>query len=75
MDNVPTLAIQAPIVRKLDEALCPTTVFRMSPELVTKIAGESEEKMHEREEILSKLSILEAGAQICKQYAMRPQPC
>ncbi|KFY08176.1 hypothetical protein V492_06463 [Pseudogymnoascus sp. VKM F-4246] len=73
MDNVPTLAIQAPIVRKLDEVLCPTTVFRMPLELVTKIAGESEEKMLEREEILSKLSTLEAGAQICRQYAMRPQ--
>ncbi|OBT89992.1 hypothetical protein VE02_01614 [Pseudogymnoascus sp. 03VT05] len=73
MDNVPTLAIQAPIVRNLDEVLCPTTVFRMSPELVMKIAGESEEKMQEREEIISKLSTLEAGAQICRQYAMRPQ--
>ncbi|KFY42057.1 hypothetical protein V494_02635 [Pseudogymnoascus sp. VKM F-4513 (FW-928)] len=75
MDNVPTLAIQAPIVRKLDEVLCPTTVFRMPLELVTKIAGESEEKMQERNEILSKLSTLEAGAQICRQYAMRPQSC
>ncbi|OBT50117.1 hypothetical protein VE04_09543 [Pseudogymnoascus sp. 24MN13] len=73
MDNVPTLAIQAPIVRKLDEVLCPTAVFRMPPDLVAKIAGESEEKMQEREEILSKLSTLETGAQICRQYAMRPQ--
>ncbi|KFY95134.1 hypothetical protein V500_02918 [Pseudogymnoascus sp. VKM F-4518 (FW-2643)] len=72
MDNVPTLAIQAPIVRKLDEILCPTTVFRMPPDLVTKIAGESEEKVQKREEILSRLSTLEAGAQICRQYAMRP---
>ncbi|KFY24130.1 hypothetical protein V493_05413 [Pseudogymnoascus sp. VKM F-4281 (FW-2241)] len=73
MDNVPTLAIQAQIVRKLEEALCPTTVFRMTPELITKIAGESDEKMQEREEILSKLTTLEAGAQICRQYALRPQ--
>jgi hypothetical protein len=75
MDNVPTLAIQAPIIRKLDEVLCPTTVFRMPPELVTKIAGESDEKVQEREEVLSKLNTLEAGAQICRQYAMRPQSC
>ena len=64
MDNVPTLAIQAPIIRKLDEVLCPTEVFSMPPELVAKIAGESEEKMQERKEILSKLSTLEAGAHI-----------
>ena len=75
MDNVPTLAIQAPIARKLDEILCPTTVFRMPPDLVTKIAGESEEKVQEREKILSRLNTLEAGAQICRQYAMRPRPC
>ncbi|KAL5354349.1 hypothetical protein ACLOAV_000438 [Pseudogymnoascus australis] len=75
MDNVPTLAIQAPIIRELDEVLCPIAVFRMPPELVAKIAGESEEKVQEREEILSKLSILEAGAQICRQYAVRPQSC
>jgi hypothetical protein len=47
----------------------------MSPDLVTKIAGESEGKKRVREEILSKLSIVEAGAQICRQYAMRPQSC
>ncbi|KFZ04293.1 hypothetical protein V502_10260 [Pseudogymnoascus sp. VKM F-4520 (FW-2644)] len=73
MDNVATLAIQALIVRKLDEVLCPITVFRMTHELVTQIAGESEEKMQEREEIISKLSTLEAGAHICTQYSMRPQ--
>lgn len=75
LDNVPTLAVQAPIIRKLDEVLCPTAVFRMQSELVAKIAGESEAKIQEREEILSKLSVLEAGAQICRQYAMRPQSC
>ena len=71
MDNVPTLAIQAPIVRKLDEIMCPTSVFRMDAEIITSIAGESEEKVHEREEVISKLAVLEAGARICKQYALR----
>jgi hypothetical protein len=73
MDNVPTLAIQAPIIRKLPEMFCPTTVFNMKPELVTKIAGEAEEKIFERTEILRKLKTLEDGARICKQYSMRPQ--
>jgi hypothetical protein len=75
MDNVPTLAIQATIIRKLPEVFCPTVVFDMEPELVTKIAREAEEKIFERAEILRKLKTLEDGARICKQYSMRPQSC
>jgi hypothetical protein len=44
MDNVPTLAIQAPIVRKLLEMLSPVTIStQMSLDIVTKIVGESQE--------------------------------
>lgn len=75
MDNVPTLTIQAPIIRKLDEVFCPTAVSDMTPELVMKIAGESEDKVRDREEILLKLGILEAGARVCKEWALRPQAC
>jgi hypothetical protein len=72
MDNVPTLAIQAPIVRKLPTMLSPVAVSKMDVEVVQKIAGESEEKVGEREEILRKLEKLETGALICKEYALRP---
>jgi hypothetical protein len=75
MDNVPTLAIQAPIIRKLDEMLCPIAVYHMDPELVTKIAGETDDKIRDREEILSRLGTLERGGHICRQYVMRPQSC
>jgi hypothetical protein len=73
MDNVPTLAIQAPIIRKLDEVFCPSAVSNMTPELVTKIAGESEDKVRDREETLSRLDVLEAGARVCKDWALKPQ--
>jgi len=72
MDNVPTLAIQAPIVRKLPTMLSPVAVSKMDVEIVQKIAGESEEKVREREETLRRLGKLEAGARICKEYALRP---
>jgi hypothetical protein len=72
MDNVPNLAI-APIIKKLDEMLCPTSVSEADDELVTKIAGESAEKIEERKRILSKLAILEKAARTITQY-MRP-PC
>jgi TPR repeat protein len=45
MDNVPTLAIQLPIVQKIPEMLSPTCVCQMSKEDIRKIAGESNEDM------------------------------
>lgn len=72
MDNVPTLAVQAPIVRKLPAMLSPVAVSKMNVEVIQKIAGESEEKVREREETLRRLEKLETGARICKEYALRP---
>ena len=72
IDNVPTLAVQAPILRNLHTILNPRVVNKMDANVIKQIAGESEEKTREREEILRKLATLEAGARICKQYAMRP---
>ncbi|KAL2062905.1 hypothetical protein VTL71DRAFT_5977 [Oculimacula yallundae] len=72
-DNVPTLAIQSPIIREVPKTFCPTAVYMMGSDVVTKIAGESEEKMMERDTILRRLGTLENGARICKQYAKRPQ--
>lgn len=72
MDNVPTLAIQAPIVRKLPTMLSPVAISKMDVETIKKIAGESEKKVRDREETLRELENLEAGARICKEYALRP---
>jgi hypothetical protein len=74
-DNVPTLAIQAPIIREVPKIFCPTTVFSMDPELIKRIAGETEEKIDERDAVVRRLKVLEEGAKICKQYAKRPQSC
>ena len=47
----------------------------MDPDTIKKIAGETEEKILERNEILRRLTALESGAKICKQYAKKPQSC
>jgi len=75
MDNVPSLAIQAPIVREISSMLCPADVYLMSSEIVEKVAGESEEKTAHRSQLLRKRQTLDNGARICKQYAMRPGRC
>jgi len=74
-DNVPTLAIQSPIIREVPKLLCPTTAFSMEADIIKRIAGETEEKVLEREAIERKLNVLDHGAQICKQHAKRPQTC
>lgn len=43
----------------------------MSPDLVKKIASETEEKTIRRQDISNKLMALEAGNDLCKQYALR----
>jgi hypothetical protein len=72
-DNVPTLAIQGPIIREIPKIFCPTAVLSMDAEVVKQIAGETEEAILRRGKVLRRLEILEEGARICKQYAKRPQ--
>ncbi|KAH8679503.1 P-loop containing nucleoside triphosphate hydrolase protein [Tricladium varicosporioides] len=72
-DNVPTLAVQASIIREVPKIFCPTTVCSMDTGIVNHIARETEEKIMERDSILRRLATLEKGALICKQYAKCPQ--
>lgn len=74
-DNVPTLAVQAPIIRQVPTIFSPTTVFSMAEDLIKRIAAETEEKVEERVAILRDLEVLEKGARICKLYAKRSQAC
>jgi hypothetical protein len=72
-DNVPTLAIQAPLLREVPKIFCPTAVDTMDPSVVNRIAGETEETIMERDLILHRLATLEKGALICRRYPKRPQ--
>lgn len=71
IDNVPNLVVRTVIVSQLTSMFCPKSVFAMEPDLVTKIAAESEDKKLRRQEISEKLKALEAGSTLCKQYALR----
>lgn len=71
IDNVPNLVVRANIASRLSSLFCPKSVFAMNHELVAKIASESEEKKAQRQDICNRLSALEAGNELCKQYALR----
>ncbi|KAF1960874.1 hypothetical protein CC80DRAFT_590193 [Byssothecium circinans] len=49
---------------------CPKSVLAMSPDLIKRIASELEDKTIQRKEINDKLVALEAGNDLCKQYAL-----
>jgi len=71
IDNVPNLVVRAIIASQLPSKFCPKSVFGMDPDMVTKIASESEDKKLHRQEIGEKLKALEAGNTLYKQYALR----
>jgi hypothetical protein len=71
IDNVPKLVVRANIASRLSTLFCPKSVFAMDPDTVKKIASETEEKKSQRQEICSRLKSLEAGNDLCKQYALR----
>lgn len=56
------------LVSALGAILSPVTVFNMPDDLVTRIAGESEEHRAEREELNKQLDILAKGASTCKKF-------
>ncbi|KAJ4290872.1 hypothetical protein N0V90_010068 [Kalmusia sp. IMI 367209] len=71
IDNVPNLVVRAIIASRLPAMFCPQSVCAMSPDLVRKIASETEDKTVRRQELSAKLTALEAGHDLCKQYALR----
>jgi hypothetical protein len=71
VDNVPNLVVRAIIASHLLSILCPKSVFTIDPNLVTKIASETKDKRVRRREVSDKLKALEAGNDLCKQYALR----
>ncbi|CZR52903.1 related to vacuolar sorting protein VPS1, dynamin, and related proteins [Phialocephala subalpina] len=71
IDNVPNLVVRAIVASRLPPMFCPKSVFAMDPDLVKKIASETEDNRLKRQEITVKLKALEAGNDLCKQYALR----
>ncbi|EGE80242.2 dynamin GTPase, variant [Blastomyces dermatitidis ATCC 18188] len=68
IDDVAIEIIEMKLVSALGAILSPITVFNMPDDIVTRIAGESEEHRAEREELNKQLDILAKGAFTCKQF-------
>ncbi|RYP32724.1 hypothetical protein DL767_005058 [Monosporascus sp. MG133] len=68
IDDVAVEVIEAKLVSVIDDILSPVKVYQMSPELVSRIAGESEDSRTEREQLNKQLEVLRNGLHTCRKF-------
>lgn len=68
MDDIATEVIEKRLLSALTALFTPITTFEMNEQLVTEIAGESEESQSLREQLNKKLWILIKGSEICRRF-------
>ena len=60
--------IEAKLISPLGGIFTPVAVSAMSAELVTSMAGESEENRAQREQLAKQLDVLTKGSDTCKRF-------
>ena len=61
--------IEEKLLSALPDILSPVSVFTMPQELVTLMAGESQQSRVQREELMKKIDVLEKGSATCNRFA------
>jgi hypothetical protein len=69
MDDVAVEVIEAKLLSSIDDIFSPVKVYQMSPELVSRIAGKSEDSRTEREQLNRQLAVLRNELHKCKRFA------
>ncbi|KAK1958688.1 hypothetical protein LY78DRAFT_685928 [Colletotrichum sublineola] len=70
IDDIAVEAIELVLVSALAEILSLVKVYKMKPDLVALIAGESEAIRSYREQLTKQLEILSKGAKMCKYFVV-----
>ncbi|KAJ4418783.1 hypothetical protein N0V82_005348 [Gnomoniopsis sp. IMI 355080] len=68
VDDVAVEIIEVCLVSMLVDVLSPVKVFRMTPELISFIAGESQDKQNQRKDLMRHLGVLNMGAKTCENF-------
>lgn len=68
IDDVAVEVIEVCLVSGLASLLSPVGVYKMAPDLVALIAGESEENQARREQLVRQLEVLDKGAETCQDF-------
>ncbi|KAK4163315.1 P-loop containing nucleoside triphosphate hydrolase protein [Cladorrhinum sp. PSN259] len=69
VDDIAVQVIEDKLLSALDKIMEPLSVYEMSAEQVARIAGESEERRTEREELAKQLEVLRNGLETCKKFS------
>ncbi|KAI0544734.1 P-loop containing nucleoside triphosphate hydrolase protein [Xylaria curta] len=69
IDDVSIEVIERKLMASLPSILSPTVVFDMSDDLVTAIAGESNESRAKRTKLANQVEVLQQGFDTCKRFA------
>jgi hypothetical protein len=68
IDDITIEVIEAKLISPLCDIFSPITVTSMPADLVTRIAGESEENRAQREQLTRQLDVLMKGSETCKRF-------
>jgi hypothetical protein len=68
IDDVAVEVIETELVSRLTGLISPVQVFQMTPEFVTRIAGESEESKANRRQLQNQFDVLAKGYETCKRF-------
>jgi hypothetical protein len=68
IDDIAVELIEAKLISPLYDIFSPITVTSMPANLVTRIAGESEENRAQREQLNRQLDVLTKGSETCKRF-------
>jgi hypothetical protein len=68
IDDIAIEVIEAKLISPLGGIFTPVAVSAMSAELVTSMAGESEENRAQREQLAKQLDVLTKGSDTCKRF-------
>ena len=68
IDDIANEVIEAKLVSPLGGIFTPVAVSTLSADLVTSVAGESEENRVRREQLTKQLEVLTKGSDTCKRF-------
>ncbi len=71
VDGVAIQAVEACLIRGLENIMSPSSILEMDPDMVDRIASEPQEHQQQRELLTRKLAVLNSGLETCKHYVSR----
>ncbi|KAF3037602.1 hypothetical protein E8E12_000726 [Didymella heteroderae] len=70
VDDIAVQAVETNLIAKLGDILSPIKVSNLTSDMITSVAGESDESHAKRKRLTNQLDVLIQGLEICKKFVM-----